>query len=81
MTDFIIQILLFLLSFLLTYGFLRKLKMFYQTTNLIVSLIIAFYFLFASIYYSEDMVQILGYSTLALIIVFAIVLIYFSMKK
>jgi len=81
MTDFIIQILLFLLSFLLTYGFLRKLKIFHQTTNLVVSLIIAFYFLFASVYYSEDMVQILGYSTLALIIVFAIVLIYFSMKK
>lgn len=56
-------------------------KIFQKAVNLIVSLAIAFYFLYASIYLYEDIIPVLAYSVLVLFAVFTIALIYFGMKK
>jgi len=77
----VFQSLLFLLSFLITYGLLRKTKILPNTTNLIVALVIALYFLLASVYYSENIIEILALSTFALIVVFALLLVYSGSKK
>jgi len=81
MTDMIFSFLLFLLSFLISFAVLRKLKILPNRINPIIAVIIAFYFLSASIYYSEDLMQILGYSVLFLFVAFAIALIYSSLFK
>jgi uncharacterized protein YybS (DUF2232 family) len=77
----IFSFLLFLLSFLVSFALLRKLKILPARINPIIALIIAFYFLSASIYYSEDLMQILGYSILFLFIAFTIALVYSSLFK
>lgn len=81
MVEIIFQFLLFLLSFLISYGFLRKSKILPKTTNIIVSIIIAFYFLFASIFYGEDIIFIIALSTFLLILGFIVILIYKGIKE
>jgi len=81
MINTIFQFLLFLLSFLLSFAILKKMKIFPARINPIIALIIAFYFLSASIYYSEDLMQILAYSVLFLFIVFAIGLVILSRRE
>jgi hypothetical protein len=76
----IFQFLLFLLSFLVSFAALRKLKILPNRINPIIAIIIAFYFLSASIYYSEDLMQILAYSVLFLFISFILALAYISAK-
>ena len=77
----IFSFLLFILSFLVSFALLRKLKILPTRINPIIALIIAFYFLSASVYYSEDLMQILGYSILFLFMAFAVALIYSSLFK
>jgi hypothetical protein len=79
--EIIFSFLLFLLSFLLPFALLKKLKIFPQSTNTIISVVIAFYFLSASIFYREDLMQILGYSVLFLLIAFILALIFLGLKK
>lgn len=81
MAEPIIQFLLFLLSFLMPYALLRKTRVFPQAVNLIISVAIAFYFLYASIYFYENIIEVLAYSVLALFAVFTVALIWFGMKK
>jgi hypothetical protein len=80
MAGVIFSFLLFLLSFLLSYALLRKIKIFPASVNIIIAVVISFYFLFGSIYYSENLMQLIAYSTLALLMAFVIVLIYLGMK-
>jgi hypothetical protein len=77
----IFQFLLFLLSFLLSFGFLRKTKIFPKTVDLIISIVIAFYMLFASIYYFEEIVWIFAGLFLLLLIIFALALLYLAKRK
>jgi hypothetical protein len=81
MIEIIFQFFLFLLSFLISYGFLKKTKIFPSTVSLIISFVIAFYVLFASIYYLENLIEVVAYSLLFLILVFSIALLYLSRKK
>jgi hypothetical protein len=81
MIETIFQFLFFILSFLISYGFLRKVKIFSSTVNLIISLVIAFYVLFASFYYFENLIQVLAYSFLFLLLIFSFALLYLSRKK
>ncbi|MEM5853185.1 MAG: hypothetical protein QW228_02290 [Candidatus Aenigmatarchaeota archaeon] len=74
--EFVIQFLLFLLSFLVSYGFLRKVKIFNPSVNLIISLVIAFYVLFASTYYLENAILIIAYSFISLLLIFSVALLY-----
>jgi len=60
--------LLFLFSFLLTYALLLKIKIFSKRTSTIISIIIAFYFLSASVFYSQNLIQIFAYSLLVLFV-------------
>jgi hypothetical protein len=77
----ILQFLLFLLSFLISFGFLKKTKIFSRTVNLIVSIVIAFYVLFASTYYAEKIIWIVSGLFLFILIIFTFALIYLSRKK
>jgi hypothetical protein len=77
----ILQFLLFLLSFLLFFGFLKKIKVFSNTINLIVSVVIAFYVLFASTYYTEEVIWIVSGLFLFIFIIFIFALIYLARKK
>jgi hypothetical protein len=81
MINFIFQFLLFLLSFLISYAFLRKLKILPSTTNVIVAFIIALYFLSVVVFNPENIVEIIAYSVLFLFIAFILLLIYLGMKK
>jgi membrane-bound acyltransferase YfiQ involved in biofilm formation len=65
---------------LVSFAALRKLKILPNRINPIIAIIIAFYFLSASIYYSEDLMQILAYSVLFLFISFILALAYISAK-
>jgi len=76
----IFQFLLFLLSFLISFAVLRKLKILPNRINPVIALIIAFYFLSASIYYSEDLIQILAYSVLFIFIAFILALVFISAR-
>jgi hypothetical protein len=76
----IFEFLLFLLSFLISFAILRKLKILPNRINPIVAVIIAFYFLSASIYYSEDLIQILAYSVLFIFIAFILALAFISSR-
>jgi hypothetical protein len=77
----ILQFLLFLLSFLISFGFLKKTKIFPKTVNFIISIVIAFYVLFASTYYAEEIIWILSSLFLFIIIIFTLALIYLARKK
>lgn len=81
MIETIFQFLLFLLSFLLSYGFLRKVKIFQSSVNLIISFVIAFYVLFVSLYYFENLMQVLAFLFIFLLIAFSLALLYFSRKE
>lgn len=76
----IFSFLLFLLSFLISFALLRKLKILPNRINPIIAFIIAFYFLSASIYYSDDLIQILGYSVLFIFIAFILALVLISAR-
>lgn len=69
----IFNFLLFLLALLLSYGFLAKLKILPRTSNMIVSLVIAFYFLFIAVTSSQDFTQIFAFSVLILFVAFIII--------
>jgi hypothetical protein len=58
-----------------------KMKIFPRATNMVISTVIAFYFLSASAFYQENLIQILGYSILFLSVAFVLALIYFGMRK
>jgi|GEM_PF-3487182 hypothetical protein len=77
----ILQFLLFLLSFLISFGFLEKTKIFSRTVNIIVSIVIAFYVLFASTYYAEEIILIVGFLFLFILIIFILALIHLARKK
>ena len=76
----IFSFLLFLLSFLISFAVLRKLKILPNRINPVIALIIAFYFLSASVYYSDDLIQILGYSVLFIFIAFILALAFISAR-
>lgn len=80
MIEVIFQFLLFILSFLISYGLLKKVKIFHTTINLIISLVIAFYTLFISLYYIQDLIQILAISFLSLFSIFILALLL-SLRK
>jgi len=65
----------------MSYALLIKIKIFPSMTNMIIAVVIGFYFLSASIFYQENIMQILAYSVLILFVAFVIALIYFGMKK
>lgn len=77
----IFDFLLFLLSFLLSYAFLVKTKILPGKTSAVIAFVIAFYSLSASVFYSENIVQILAYSLLILFIIFIVVVIHRGLKK
>jgi len=81
MIEAIFSFLLFLFSFLISYAILIKIKIFPRATNIVISLVIAFYFLSASVFYKENLIQILGYSSLFIFFVFILALIYLSLRK
>lgn len=76
MIETITYFLLFLLSFLISIALLRKLNIFPKGTNVIISVVIAFYFISASIYFSENLFQIIAYSLLILFVIFIVAAIY-----
>jgi hypothetical protein len=80
MAETIFNFLLFILSFLLSYAFLRKSKIFPNSVNVILGIIIAFYVIFASIYYQEDLMQLVAYSLLFLFGAFVVILIILGFK-
>lgn len=81
MIETVFQFLLFLLSFLISYGLLRKSKILPSATNVIIAFIIGLYFLFASVYYSENIIEIIAYSVFALLIFFILILVYLGIKN
>lgn len=80
MAEMIFEFLLFLLSFLISFAVLKKLKILPNRINPLVAVIIAFYFLSASIYYSEDLIQLLAYSVLFIFIAFILALVIISAR-
>ncbi|MEM5855683.1 MAG: hypothetical protein QW472_05215 [Candidatus Aenigmatarchaeota archaeon] len=80
MIETIFQFLLFILSFLISYGFLKKIKIFQSGVNLIISLTIAFYVLLTSLYYFENLIQVLAFLFISLFIIFSLALLYFARK-
>ena len=81
MIETIFGVLLFAFSFLISYGLLRKIKIFPSNVNTIVSLVIAFYFIYASLYFKENIIQVFAYSLLFLFVAFVVILVILGLKK
>lgn len=81
MFEMAFSFLLFLFSFLISYGLLMKVKIFPKTTNAIISVVIAFYFLSASVFYSENIIQLLAYSFLVLFVALIVISVLKARKE
>jgi uncharacterized membrane protein len=78
MFELVFQLLLFLLSFLLVFGTLNKLRIFNRNLNAVIALVVAFYVISASFLFTEDVQKILAYFGILVIIVFGAILAYTS---
>ena len=70
-----------LLSFLIVYGLLNKIKIFEKSVNLIISVISSLFVLFAFEYYSDLIFKIFSFFALLLIFVFMFLSYYFFRIK
>lgn len=75
MFEVVLQFLIFILTFLVFYGFLRKTKLFGEprrnvVVNSIISAIIAFYVLSASLVFGQDLMKIVSGLLIVLLLIF-----------
>lgn len=80
MIELLFQFLFFLLSFLLVFGMLNKLRIFNKNLNVVIAFVVAFYVLSASFIFAEDIQKVLAYFGILVIIVFGAILIYTSSR-
>lgn len=75
------QLLIFLLSFVVFYALLRKLKMFSITVNAILSFVFSLYVVYLAIEFPTDITKVISYGLLTLFAFFAAMLIWKSFKS
>lgn len=77
----LISILFFLLTFLLVYGMLNKLKIFPITVNAVVAVCVAFYSILTYFIFAEDIQSVLAWAGVVIIAGFGIAMLYLSLRK
>jgi hypothetical protein len=79
--ELIIATLFFLLTFLIVFGALNKLKIFQNTVNAIVAVVTAFYSLLTFFLFGENVQKVMAWSGIVLLSVFGIALLSIAAKK
>jgi len=76
MLELLFQFLFFVLSFLLVFGMLNKLRIFNRNLNAVIAFVIAFYVISVSFIFAEDVQKVLACFGILVIIVFGAILVY-----
>ena len=79
--EILVEISIFIVTFLISFNLLRKIKIFSDTISSIFSLILSFYFLLAFYSFKEGLFELFGYISIVFLAFFLAAIFYFIKRE